>query len=50
MSVKLYSRASAAATRTRPDFSMMSGAVANAATARPMNRGDSELLKSRTHP
>src|SRR4029077_10953734 len=46
MSAKPYSLATAAATHTFPVWRSTSGSAASAATARPMNSGDSELLMS----
>src|SRR5260370_35613856 len=46
MSVKPYSTATLAATSTVPVYRMTSGSAASAATARPMNSGDSEFVRS----
>jgi hypothetical protein len=46
MSVKPYSIASMGATRTVPVCRITSGSAARAVTVRPMNSGDSELLRS----
>jgi hypothetical protein len=46
MSVKPYSTATLAATSTLPVCRRTSGSAASAATARPMNSGDSELVRS----
>src|SRR6266702_957784 len=46
MSEKPYSTATLAATSTVPVCRMTSGSAASAATARPMNSGDSEFVRS----
>src|SRR6266436_3084074 len=46
MSVQPYSTATLAATSTVPVYRMTSGSAASAATARPMNSGDSEFVRS----
>src|SRR5205814_873869 len=50
MSVNPYSCATAAATRTWPDFRMTPSSEARAATARPTNCGDSEFERSKYSP
>jgi len=47
-SVKSYSAANSAATTTDPFHLETAESLANAATARPMNSGLSELLRSKT--
>jgi hypothetical protein len=46
VSLKPYSIAKRAATKTPPVCRMTSGSAARAVTARPINSGDSELLRS----